>query len=163
MSEIKGLDSLLAKLDRLDETMLERLAPKVVRSLESVVADATANCPSDDGQLRRSITASAEVRGNEIYAKVAASAEYAVFVEMGTGPRGEANHAGVSPKAIPKVTYSPTGWKCHFVGKDGEEHFWSNGQAARPFLYPAFKGQEKDVEDHIKEAIKEVTREVCSE
>ena len=63
--------------------------------------------------------------------------EYAAYVEFGTGPVGQANHAGISP-AIP-VAYRQDGWV--WRDEDGGFHA-TQGQQAQPFMYPALKSME---------------------
>ena len=72
---------------------------------------------------------------------------YAMYVEMGTGPKGAANHAGISPVASPAYTMSP--WWIHESQVDkeaAEEYHWfyldtpdgrfyqCTGQSAQPFM-----------------------------
>ena len=80
---------------------------------------------------------------------------YAPYVEFGTGPVGEANHAGISPN-VP-VAYRQDGW----VWQDEEGGFHSTeGQPAQPFMYPALKSMEKHVIKAIGNDLQAAMREV---
>lgn len=93
---------------------------------------------------------------------------YAPYVEFGTGPKGQANHAGISPN-VP-VAYSQSPWWIHESQIDkglAEKYHWfyidtkdgrfyqCNGQPARPFMYPALKNNEEKITRLIANDIKE--------
>lgn len=149
MSSIDGMDEVLDMLDGLKDEIMQAALKGLKKGLKRTVREAKALCPVDTGQLRNSIIDVAMVRGGQIEAEVGATAEYAVYVEMGTGPKGEANHAGISPNANP--TYSPKGW----VYKDPKtgEFRYTNGMPARPFLYPAYKLTRDKIVGDVKKAI----------
>lgn len=92
-----------------------------------------------------------------------------MYVEMGTGPVGEANHAGISPNVNPMYTqpyvlrtskngkkYRVKGWY-YFNEKSGSVRY-TEGQPARPFMYPAAVETQAEVEAAIQnEILKGVT------
>lgn len=101
----------------------------------------------------------------------------APYVEFGTGPTGQAHHNGISPDVDP--VYSQSGWMIPAdamspddaeqygfgiaKGKDGEViGYYTKGQVAQPFMYPAFAELKDDVTQEIKAALekdlKKVTR-----
>lgn len=92
------------------------------------------------GELKRSIYTKVEQDADATIGCVYTDAEPAPFVEFGTGPVGQANHTGISPK-VP-VAYTQEQW----VWADEEGGFHTTeGQPAQPFMYPALKSMEKHV------------------
>ena len=100
---------------------------------------------------------------------------YAPYLEFGTGPKGQENHAGISPEITPAYTQNP--WWIHESQVDrrvAEKYHWfyldtpdgrfylCTGQPAYPFMYPALKdsqdqileGMKADFSAAIKESIK---------
>lgn len=96
-------------------------------------------------------------------------------LEFGTGPKGQENHAGISPEITPAYTQNP--WWIHESQVDrrvAEKYHWfymdtpdgrfylCTGQPAYPFMYPALKdsqdqileGMKADFSAAIKESIK---------
>lgn len=111
--------------------------------------EARALCPWRSGDLRRSIRAETEIHGDRVQGTVTVGSEYGVYVEFGTGPRGEASHQGISPDASP--TYSPQGWT--YRDEDGQ-FVHTRGQPAHPFLYPAAKSMRDQAVRLIADALK---------
>lgn len=123
---------------------------------------------SGGGSLRQSIHTATERTEDGVRSEVYTNSIYAPFVEFGTGPTGQAHHEGISPNVDP--VYSQSGWTMPADamspedaeqygfgiarGKDGEIiGYYTKGQVAQPFLYPAFKSMEKTVAKEIKEAL----------
>lgn len=96
-------------------------------------------------------------------------------VEFGTGPNGQADHQGISPN-IP-VAYRQTGWMMPAstmseeeargygfgIAKDKEGKvigYYTKGQPARPFLYPAMADNVEEIIDIYKKYVKEKAGEV---
>lgn len=105
--------------DHSDE-VIAALQEAAERSLEKcgIVAEGYAKklCPVDTGNLRNSITH--EVSGNSAY--IGTNAEYAPYVELGTGKYYTGGR--------------PTPWK--YQDAKGNWH-WTQGNPAQPFLKPA--------------------------
>lgn len=101
--------------------------------------------------------------------------EREVDLEFGTGPKGQENHAGISPEITPSYSQNP--WWIHESQVDrrvAEKYHWfymdtpdgrfylCTGQPAYPFMYPALKdsqdqileGMKADFSAAIKESIK---------
>lgn len=95
-------------------------------------------CPVDTGYLQSTIDI--DYRDDGLGAQVVVRAFYAPFVELGTGRRGSQRNlfSGVLPP----------GW---VYGSSG-------GQAAQPFLYPAFVSVEADFAARLQALVDEVTR-----
>ena len=100
--------------------------------------------------------------------------KYGPYVELGTGPRGEADHAGISPLVTPAYSQSP--WWIHesqIDAKIAEKYHWfyidtpegrfyqCSGQPAQPFLYPALKNNEERVTRNIANYVAREIRKVC--
>ncbi len=169
MSSIDGMDEVLDMLDGLKEEILQAALVGVRKGLGRIVAQAKANLGDGvgTGQLRNSITSMAELQGDHIEGQVIAASDHAVYREMGTGPRGEANHAGIAP--IP-VTYKVDGTTIEYTTKKGKHiryHIkgwvykdpktqsfrYTEGQAAHPYLYPAYKIRKPNLITDVKTAI----------
>lgn len=148
---IEGADSLVKKLDSISTEMKKRIIHKAVnKGIHTVRSEAVLMCPVDTGELRGSImTMTEDDADGNVTGTVYTNKEYAPYVEFGTGPKGQADHAGVSPD-VP-VQYSQKGWS--YKNDDGEWQY-TNGQPAQPFLYPALKNNEQRVKKQIMEDIR---------
>lgn len=136
--EVNGVDEIVIALDEVDETVIPMAAKGMGKGLQAIVAEAKALVPVDTGELRDSIRAQpVAVEGDTVTGEVAATAEHAVYVEMGTGDRG----AGSPPQgAIAAGATYTSGWP---------------GMAAQPYMYPAYQAQRDAVVQAIANAIKE--------
>lgn len=177
MAEIKGLESLLAKLDALGGNVEEALETAILQATKKVQGDAKFLCPSDKGQLRNSIQATVENAEGKISGKVSTNNEHAAYVEFGTGPVGERSPKDLPPEVASQIHYKADKWyipadkvsedtaeKYHFTKiKVGEKEFYiSYGQPAKPYLYPALK-QNKDsinriISNSLKRSIEKVAK-----
>lgn len=146
---IIGVMELGKQLESIDKLSLRK---GIARAAVYVQAAAKANCPVHDGELRGSIYADTEDQGDMVRGVCYTNKSYAPFVEFGTGPKGQANHEGISPEVA--VSYSQSPWWIHESQIDAaiaeEYHFFyidtpegrfyqCTGQAAQPFMYPALK------------------------
>lgn len=161
--ELSGLDDVFSLLDRFDEDGLEdALRAGLGSGLQKIAGAAKMLCPvnklsgASASGLKNSIKTRINMgKGGNMVGEVYVGKQYGVFVEMGTGPKGEQSHAGVNPEWLSKVTYSPKGW-VYPTGSDkkGEEYRYTLGQPARPFLYPAYRSEKHKVADEIRRAIR---------
>ena len=123
-------------------------------------------CPAMTGTLRTTIGYSITSDGDISTAHIGTNSEYAMYVEFGTGPKGAANHAGISPEVNPAYRMSP--WWVHesMLDPDAIDYYgWYSirtkdgvfykiqGQAAQPFLYPALKDNEQTVNSIVENGI----------
>ena len=165
MSELLRADRLIAKCRKLYGTKAADITRQAVlhASKTIVQADAKLRAPSNEGELRNSIKARVKVEGDRVFGEVYTNLHYAPYVELGTGPKGLASHAGISPDV--NVSYRSTPWFVHEDQIDvGKYHFQKMGefykmygQPAQPFLYPALK----DNHDRISRSIsKYVSRKI---
>ena len=145
--EVRGVRNLMRKFDQLGS--MEPVVYKAVkRQAEVVRGVAVKLCPVYDGpwkfvsrgELKRSISTKVEQDADVTIGCVYTDAEHAAFEEFGTGPVGQAEHAGISPD-VP-VAYTQESWV--WSDEDGGFHT-TEGQPAQPFMYPALKSMEKHV------------------
>lgn len=157
---IKGLGSLEKRLEGYGNV---DLAKPVAKAILHVQAAAKGLCLADSGELRESIFTSVEQDERHTVGACYTNKAHATYIEFGTGPKGQKEHPGISPD-IP-VAYTQTPWwipegereggiskeaadRYHmprFELKDGDALRYTEGQPARPFMYPALKGNEEDV------------------
>ena len=115
MSDIRGIDELNAKLDRMASASIGAAVGKAALFVQGA---AKANVLVDNGELRGSIYTDVTVQGDSATGIVYTNKKYAPFVEFGTGPRGQADHAGISPDVSVAYTQSP--WWIHEGPGDNE-------------------------------------------
>ncbi|WP_044737057.1 HK97-gp10 family putative phage morphogenesis protein [Geobacillus kaustophilus] len=147
MSSMKGLDSLLRKLDALGGKSQHALRTGVLQAAKKVQGDAKDLCPvgeEDGGTLRNSIQASVEEKGGKVVGKVSTNVYYAPYVEFGTGQRGE------SSPSPPKY--------------DGQLNYRQDwvGMVAQPYLYPAAKQNEEIVPKIVAQHLRNEIRKLVS-
>ena len=151
---VNGAEKLMRQFNQLG-TMEPVVCKAVKKQAEVVRGVAVKLCPvySPKGdpipgvspvELRGSIYTQVQQEAHAVIGSVYTNKEYAAYVEFGTGPVGQANHAGISP-AVP-VAYVQEGWVWPDV--DGGFHY-TEGQPAQPFMYPALK----TMEDHVVKAL----------
>lgn len=123
---------------------------------------------SGGGSLRQSIHTATERTEDGVRSEVYTNSIYAPFVEFGTGPTGQAHHEGISPNVDP--VYSQSGWTMPadamspedaeqygfgIARKDGEIiGYYTKGQVAQPFMYPAFAGLKDSITEELQTALK---------
>lgn len=167
----KVLETKLKKIQEVAETYMERT---VRNACENVVRpEAKMLCPVNYGELRGSIrTATKKLEEGGAIGEVYTNKKYAIYVEFGTGPVGEKNHNGISP--FVDVAYSQKGWyipsdaissedaeRYHFPKIEGKdmEFYYTQGQPAQPFLYPALHNNHERVTKNMNNYIQRKMRE----
>lgn len=157
---INGLDSLLRKIDALGGNAGKALDKGLMKAGKLVEGDAKDLCITDTGRLRNSIHTKLGGSGDNYSYKddngnkfdgslsslgevhtvsVGTNVEYAAYVECGTGRRGEASP---SPPKYPGASYKED---------------WA-GQEAQPYLWPALQQNRENVQEIIKDGLKEEIR-----
>lgn len=159
---IDGMKELEQKLDKLSKIDLRK---EVGHAIQTVRSSAVARAPtrrygSGGGSLKQSIFVGVHTDADTIIGECYTNNDHAVYVEFGTGPVGQENHENTSPDQNP--VYSKTGWMIPgdamdpdaaeqyglgiARGKDGEViGYYTNGQPAQPFMYPAMKDNQGEV------------------
>lgn len=163
---VKGAEKLMRQLNTLGN--INPVVEKAVRKETlRVQRNAVLLCPVNHGELRQSIKTKVEATEGMVVGTVYTNKKHAAFVEFGTGPVGQDNHEGISPEANP--AYSQSGWwfpgdkitpqdaaKYHWPSMttdDGKTLYFTQGQPAQPFMYPALKGIEDIVCMNLKAAL----------
>lgn len=87
--------------------------------------------------IRESITAEVQRESDGYFGKISCKAAHGVYVEYGTGMVGAASGGNGSGQ---HVTYTMReGWTYPVEGYNGTEFYYTEGQPAQPFMYPAFQ------------------------
>lgn len=148
----KELERAFERMSRLE------VAEEMLRAVNTVRDAAVLGCPVNHGELRHSIYGEVNQRGDVIQGVCFTNKDHAVYVEFGTGPKGEKNHANISPAHNPVYTQEP--WWIHeskIDERDADKYGWfyidtpdgrfyqCTGQPAHPFMYPALKNNEDRV------------------
>ena len=167
MSGLIGADSLIAKCRKLYGAKTNEIVRQaVLHAAKTVVQpEAKLRAPANEGELRNSIKARVKVEGDRVWGEVYTNLHYAPYVEFGTGPKGLANHAGISPDV--NVSYRSTPWYVHEDQIDvGKYHFQKMGefykmygQPAQPYLYPALKENHDRISSNISKYVSRKIRE----
>lgn len=148
---LNGANELVRKL-RVIDAVLENPEQVLGKAAETIRSGCVLECPVNNGELRNSIKT--RVEGDKGY--VYTTLPYAQYVEFGTGRKGAADHAGISPYVHPSYTMEPW-WipedklsesaikHYHWVviEVNGKRYYRSDGQAAQPFMYQGAKKTEK--------------------
>ena len=168
MSDIKGQKNLNRKLDNISN-LTPVLEAAMKREIRRVRNAAVTLCPANHGELRQSIRTDVTTERDAVIGICYTNNQYAAYVEFGTGPKGAADHAGISPNVHP--TYVQKGW--WFPGKgippqDADKYHWpkieteegtplyfTTGQAAQPFMYPALTQNEDIIKNNIAKAVRD--------
>lgn len=148
--QIKNIDRLIKRLDNIKTA---DLVPLVNKATLMVEAQAKALCDGFDnstGALRASIHPKVEIKGTQIIGMVYTTLEYAPYIEFGTGIKGN----GTYPYKVEglNLTYRDTPW----VYTDGENFWYTKGQEAKPFMYPALEMNKKNINKLINDGYKEL-------
>lgn len=146
MSSITGDKELMRKVGQLKQIQLDRIMKK---QAEVVRAAAVYLVPVDTGELRNSIHTDVTHQNGGTQGVVYTNKAYAQYVEFGTGPVGQADHAGISPEV--RVSYRQTGWI--YYDKRSGQFVRTQGQPARPYMYPALKNNEKKIIRGFRESV----------
>lgn len=172
----KDFNELLKKLHELDNNVGKEVAMRAVKQGGMIVqSQAKLLITSDSGSLARSVRVKNEVKDDVISSTVYTKSPYAPYYEFGTGPNGQANHDGISPRVTPR--YSQRGWmipadamneqKARDYGfgiamKDGKViGYYTKGQMARPFMYPALHDHKDDIQKNTERLILRKLKEKC--
>ena len=167
----KELERKLEALEGIADQHMERLVRNQIKRIQ---AEAKRLCPVEGEELRDSIRTMVERDGDVIVGAAYTNKAYAGYVEMGTGPKGEANHSGISPVVNPSYSQNP--WWIHesqidkglaeryhwfYIETENGRFYQCTGQPAQPFMYPALKNNEDRVVTNMENALKRELRKVC--
>ena len=172
----KDFNNLIKKLSEIDSEAGQEVAMRAVKQAGALVqSQAKLLITGDTGALARSVRVKNEVKEESVTSTVYTNSKYAPYYEFGTGPNGEANHQGISPNVSPR--YRQTGWmipadamtidKAEAYGfrvayKNGDViGYYTKGQMARPFMYPALHDQEDKIMKNTERLFKKKLKEIC--
>ena len=134
--EFKGLDKIIAKLDKMQDT--STIVSAMQDACNLVEGAAKDKAPKDTGALRRSITNRVQVVGNQVSGIVFTPLEYAPYIEYGTGLYAENGNGRQTP----------------WVYKDDKGNYhYTHGQHPQPFMRPALNENKDEIIQIIKEAL----------
>ena len=141
---IKGIDSLVRKLNKISQT--EQVKQTMNTAVVLVHGQAKALAPVDTGNLAGSIHPKVITMDKMVIGKVFTNVSYAPYVEFGTGSKG----SGTYPNKDIDLSYRNTPWV--YTPDGGETFYTTEGQVAQPFMYPALKQNEKKIKAMFKGA-----------
>ena len=163
--EFKGLDKIIAKLDKMQDT--STVIAAMQDACDLVEGSAKGKAPKDTEALRRSITNRVEVIGNEVSGIVFTPLEYAPYIEYGTGLYAE-NGNGTSgywvyvgdkdydpnrKKSGKRYTLEEAKQIVAIMRSKGLKAYYTNGMHPQPFMRPALKENEQNIKKKLKEGI----------
>jgi len=149
-----SVDDLMKRLDDLGGDALAALEKGLLQAAKLVQGEAKKLAPVNTGELRERIFTSVHRDGADLVAEVAATAPHSVYVEFGTGPEGQKSPKDLPPDVNP--TYRQDGWV--YRREDTGEFVHTEGQPAKPFLYPAFKMHEHELQGVIADVLMQEMR-----
>ena len=134
---IKGIEKLTKRYNKI-ANMLPTEAVK--KTTTFVHAQAKELVPVDTGNLRGSIHMSVQTKGKEVVGRVYTNNDHAMYVEFGTGIRGNGSY----PYQVKGLSLSyKSDWQ---------------GMVAQPYMYPALKKGREYAKGLFKQDIKENIR-----
>lgn len=129
--EIKGLNSVIKDLNKLGKSISIPIKSGITKATKKCQKRAKLLCPVDTGALRNSINTAIRAKAEEVEGEVGTNLEYAVYVEFGTGRRGEETNTNTETDVHYKAD-----WK---------------GQKAQPYMYPAYAETKEELPKILKE------------
>lgn len=174
---VKGASELLVKIDRI-KGLHSSVLPQIMQQNAMIVEDSAKMLASTNGGgLKNSIHSFINIEQKEIDAIVGTNKEHSIYVEFGTGPKGQESHEGISPHITP--VYTSHGWIIPVTAisaSDAERYhmipyivqgtvfgYFTQGQAAKPFMYPALKNNEKIIIKRTKERINNAIKDIAND
>lgn len=167
MSGLIGADSLIAKCRKLYGAKTNEIVGQALLHAGKTIVqpEAKLRAPANEGELRNSIKVRVRIEGGRAIGEVFTNSDHGAYVELGTGPKGQASHSGISPEV--SVSYRSTPWYVHedqinvgpyHFAKRGE-FYKMYGQPAQPYLYPALKDNQERVSNNISKYVSRKIRE----
>ena len=164
--EFQGLESLIKQLENLQGSIGETAHEGLLQSAAIVQGDAEKLCPVNDSNLRSHIVVD-DVSQSEV--GVVATAAHAIFVEFGTGAKGDPKVAHTTKKQwfVPVAKINPGSAKrYHFRRVDKKENgqivqswYIVRPQAPQPFMAPAIVQSEERVKKRMASELSRALRE----
>lgn len=143
--EVKGIERLVQRLLHISQTRDVKEAMN--KAVTLVHGQAKALAPVKTGNLSGNIHGKVFENGKDIVGKVYTNVTYAPYVEFGTGIKGNGSY----PNKDISLSYRSTPWV--YTPDEGETFYYTKGQVAQPFMYPALKRNEKEIKRILEEAL----------
>jgi len=125
-----------SNIDKVKKAMEEAEERALFAMSEFIKAQATLLAPTDRGNLKNSIDY--QINKAEKESKIGSSAEYAIYVEKGTGIHAEGGKGRKTP------------WR--YKDEKGQWHY-TTGQKAQPYLTPAAERNIKQLQSMAREEL----------
>ena len=163
-----SLSHKLGELPWATQSAIKKIA--MGQATKKVQGTAKRKSPGFSGDLRKQIYTKTKFEADAIVGVVYSNNEHAAFVEFGTGPEGAENNSGISPNVsvsyrtdpwmIPGALLSRKAVNKYWAGRkyDPEALYWTDGQRAQPFLYPALKQNEEKLPRIFAKVVKDELR-----
>lgn len=177
VTNVKRLMKKLEALGGNSEAIFENAVEKAGKAIERYAKDYCPESGLSDDTLRDSIKFEMVTKeGEKTKGRVVTNHEYAAYVEFGTGPVG-AKSGGVASKLASQITYKSDGWyipaseiepsvaeqyKFKLITIGGVDFYYSEVQAAQPYMYPAVVGKEKTLGNIVRYEIKKEIKKICN-
>ena len=143
---IKGTKELQNLLKNIGTAPIERTIKKITVEVQGQAkALAPARKIKNGGALRNSIKMNYD--SNKKEGRVYTNLEYATYVEFGTGVRGN----GTYPNKNINISYRNTPWI--YTPDGGKTFYYTKGQVAQPYMYPALQHGKSLVTETLKQEI----------
>lgn len=155
MAGLEGMDALFDVLDGLKQQVLEAGKEGMDKGLKDMAADAKMKALEDTGELRNKIFSESEIVDDTVEGHVVSGAEHSVYIEYGTGPKGQADHAGTAPI---DVSYRQSGWTYYDIKQN--RFVYTEGRPATPFMFPAYMAHRDSTKRNIQDAVTQTLKNI---
>jgi hypothetical protein len=135
--ELRGVNSVLSKLDQTQREIIEELDAELDATAEEVATAAKSDVPKDMGPLAMSISVN---RDTVLTKSIVATKGYAPFIEFGTGPFA-AEYLATQPEELQRYA----------------QQFYINGKGrlpAHPFIWPNLMAAKGRLKTRIENVMK---------
>ena len=175
-AKIKGMGALKKQLKSVPKITRTALQETIKKVTEEIASTASLNVQTTTihgtGELANSISADHEEWFGSPVSIVRTNSPIGTFREFGTGSVGEASEKDLPDGINPVYTQDEWFFPVESVDKDlnalygmrvvnikGTEFYVTNGQPARPFLYPAYKAETENMDKLVKENVSKALKE----
>ena len=139
---------------QLTEKRIREIAYRLGERGEEIAKQKCGEYTNGTGELEESIWCDVKVTGGKFKVIIHADTPYAAYVEFGTGIVGEASkHPNFSRRGwtYDVNNHGLEGW---VYEDDAGDHYWTQGQPAKPFMWETVQ--------QLKEEFPDIVREVFS-
>ena len=157
----KDFNNLIKKLSEIDSEAGQEVAMRAVKQAGAIVqSQAKLLITGDTGALARSVRVKNEVKEESVTSTVYTNSKYAPYYEFGTGPRYRQTGWMIPADAMTIDKAEAYGFRVAY--KNGDViGYYTKGQMARPFMYPALHDQEDKIMKNTERLFKKKLKEIC--